>query len=618
MFPSPNPCRATNVRGDTLIQTILPPAKHGENSVENDRVVVSEREDSNKSDNAEGTDSDGIDSSETEEDAAASEREDSNISDNAEGTDSDGIDSSETGAPEQSRSDSQTDDTYPFFSRPSLDNNEVDLDFASIVLHFIKHHVSEGNVPNNFGSFDTFISNVSDNFYEKFRKMVDESKTEPGGKPDRKKVMLNLAELLVASCNGTTAADWVAIANQVLITVDEHYEGEPLGETNFSNTFVGVCSGKGSGFPERDSNDGDEDNDEDTNAEDTDDETSEGDGTEWEASDSEDSDSGDSQSCETYPLKQRLDLENNAINEDFANILFQIVAGTVTSNPAATGMYQKEYNVSVQKSIPDLGSLENYLQFVEESRRCGSKWSHHQHGQFTEAIPEKVRKDFGSYDTFLDNLSHDFLQKIRRVVNEAKTAPCARPDRKKVLLNLAELLATSCSASKREDWIFIAGEVLKEVDELYVGEPLGEAKISNIPVGYGSKKGVVYWNRPTKKNGNQKKARRKQKKKRGKTGEDQEEKKIIFLEDVITMEMGIELFQELNSLTQTELATLLYYRDKHGAIRSMYNGRAFGWIDVEHWLVSFIILLFCWVCIPVLLTPFFILVQSLSFHQGKV
>ena len=36
-------------------------------------------------------------------------------------------------------------------------------------------------------------------------------------------------------------------------------------------------------------------------------------------------------------------------------------------------------------------------------------------------------------------------------------------------------------------------------------------------------------------------------------------------------------------MTDTELAVLLYYRDEHGAVRSMYNGRTFGCDDIEHW-----------------------------------
>ena len=77
----------------------------------------------------------------------------------------------------------------------------------------------------------------------------------------------------------------------------------------------------------------------------------------------------------------------------------------------------------------------------------------------------------------------------------------------------------------------------------------------------------------------------------GQKVEEEEEKEINFLEDVISEEMGEEIFREVNSLNDDELAVLLYYRDKHGKVLSMINGREFGWIDVEHWLVSFLVFL---------------------------
>ena len=50
--------------------------------------------------------------------------------------------------------------------------------------------------------------------------------------------------------------------------------------------------------------------------------------------------------------------------------------------------------------------------------------------------------------------------------------------------------------------------------------------------------------------------------------------------------MGQEILRQVNDMSDEELAVNLLYRDKHGTVRSMYNGRKFGWIDVEHRLVS--------------------------------
>ena len=279
---------------------------------------------------------------------------------------------------------------------------------------------------------------------------------------------------------------------------------------------------------------------------------------------------------DAYPLKQRLRLDNNEVDDCFCNTVFQCVLASLTSNPPATGMYQKEYQVPLQNVVPDPAHLDKYLEFVTASNQNGSKMSHHRHNQYTEAVPEKVRKDSTSYKTFLGNLSHNFGQKMRKIIDDSKEDHGEKPDRRKVLFKLAGLLAESCSGTKMKDWIFIANQTIANVNELYEGEPLGEGNWNNIPIHYGSTKGVQYLNRVRKKMGQPKKARKKQKKK-GKKVE------IYFLSDVITEEEGKQIFQEVNSLTDTELAVLLYYRDEHGAVRIMYNGRAFGCDDIEHW-----------------------------------
>ena len=300
-----------------------------------------------------------------------------------------------------------------------------------------------------------------------------------------------------------------------------------------------------------------------------DDDRDQGDG--QEENDSADS---DSQSRPTYPLHQRLSLENNEVDERFCSIVFQCVQACLTCNPAATGMYQREYAVPVQYVIPDPDHLDTYLQFVKESRKFGSKFSHHRNNQYTEAVPEKVRKDSKSYKTFITNLAHNFGDKFRSILEKSKTENGDKCDRKEVLFNFAKLLAACCSGTKFEEWIFIANQAISDVHELYEGEPLGEATRHNIPIAYGSTKGVQYLNRVPKTPGKKKKSRRNQKKRTI---------KIYFLADVISEEEGKEIFQELNSLSDIELGVLLYFRNKNGAICSMYNGRPFGWVDVEHW-----------------------------------
>ena len=47
--------------------------------------------------------------------------------------------------------------------------------------------------------------------------------------------------------------------------------------------------------------------------------------------------------------------------------------------------------------------------------------------------------------------------------------------------------------------------------------------------------------------------------------------------------------QEMKELSDDELAISLWYRDDKGTIRSMINGREFGWVDVEHMLVCVVV-----------------------------
>ena len=63
--------------------------------------------------------------------------------------------------------------------------------------------------------------------------------------------------------------------------------------------------------------------------------------------------------------------------------------------------------------------------------------------------------------------------------------------------------------------------------------------------------------------------------------------KSKFLNQAITKETADEIIAGMKKLSDDWLGILLWYRDeKDGSIRSLLNGREFGYQDVEHMLVS--------------------------------
>ena len=101
-----------------------------------------------------------------------------------------------------------------------------------------------------------------------------------------------------------------------------------------------------------------------------------------------------------------------------------------------------------------------------------------------------MRRDPKKFKTFLRNLSANFIEEFRGIVDRATAEEGGERDRRLVLTEYSKLLARHCQGTSTTDWIFIAGLVLANVDELYEGNPLGKATRSNVPVGYGSKDGV--------------------------------------------------------------------------------------------------------------------------------
>ena len=196
-----------------------------------------------------------------------------------------------------------------------------------------------------------------------------------------------------------------------------------------------------------------------------------------------------------YPLRERLKVTNNKIDDPFfVNHVFQSTIAAITSDPATLGAYLKENNLSAENLLPDLdkGELDDFLFFVQSSLDAGSKWSHHQHGQFTESVPEKVRKDFPIFRNFIKNYAVQLPPLLTKVMDEARSSGLAKPDRLNVLRHLQQLLSKCSDGTKQQDWTFLAGQVLSNMDDLYEDEPLGEADMTNTPAGFGADKGAKY------------------------------------------------------------------------------------------------------------------------------
>ena len=73
-------------------------------------------------------------------------------------------------------------------------------------------------------------------------------------------------------------------------------------------------------------------------------------------------DVNDSGNSVKFPLRQRLHLNRNEIDEDFVNCVFKCIMAQTTCSPPATGMYQKEYNVPVKDVLPGPVEVDHYLE----------------------------------------------------------------------------------------------------------------------------------------------------------------------------------------------------------------------------------------------------------------
>ena len=159
-------------------------------------------------------------------------------------------------------------------------------------------------------------------------------------------------------------------------------------------------------------------------------------------------------------------------------------------------------------------------------------------------------------------------------------------DRRKVLVQYAELLKKNQEGTTIEDWLFISNQVLASMDELYTDSPLGEANPSNIIAGYGGVIGAKIlewgtlkkpptgpreWDDPMDEDDDE--------------GQKKKPPKYFFLDEIIPAEVLDEIMSSVKDLPADQLDVLLYYKDANGTVRSKINGREFGCLDVEHNLV---------------------------------
>lgn len=304
---------------------------------------------------------------------------------------------------------------------------------------------------------------------------------------------------------------------------------------------------------------------------------------------------------------QRASLPGNVPDQLFIDQVFQCVLACVTGNPAAIGMYINEAKPARILPVPEKEEVDSYLAHIKATLDNGSKWCNHMHQQFHESIPQKIRSSYSEYASFVRSLSSRFHTKFSEVWQKSKN-DSGGVDRKQLIGNFSKMLQRHCEGTPEDHWWFFSGQVVASMDELYTGEPLGEATMDNVPVGYGAYVGakhLKHFGTPKPRPGNKKK-RRKESGEGGSTKSSKKGKKLasyVFLSDVMTPEMGQHIFAHMKQLTTEELTVLLWYRDNRGTIRSRINGRPFGWTDVEHMLVSPCFFVCFFVCPATVFSP---------------
>jgi hypothetical protein len=97
--------------------------------------------------------------------------------------------------------------------------------------------------------YNSFVRNLADGYHDNVQKIRDESMID--GTVDRFLMMYKYAELMKAKATGGILDEFLFISNQILLTMSELYEGDPLGEPKPENLFCGGGSVGGSGSLEQ-------------------------------------------------------------------------------------------------------------------------------------------------------------------------------------------------------------------------------------------------------------------------------------------------------------------------------------------------------------------------------
>ena len=283
------------------------------------------------------------------------------------------------------------------------------------------------------------------------------------------------------------------------------------------------------------------------------------------------------------------------------------------SGPVGLSHYCKYGRDDVERENPRFIRSERLSAIVQHMESTtehfgDNRFSSYVWQQYSGQIPKWAQTRWQNANTLLRNMQKelpDFVAKIKELPNEDNK-------RRKVVLLLADTLAKCAPETKQQDWIFVAHQIVTTVEPFYNVNTFGDIGLANIHMGPGSRAGIKFLkkkgiisnpaNTNTSKNGKRKgtttsKKKNEERRKRKETEEKElrekrgESEYYQAMSLYISSDQADEIFDYIKTLSTHELNMIGVRKDSEGNIRMKATGRIISYIDLEHVLCKFYLVL---------------------------
>ena len=251
---------------------------------------------------------------------------------------------------------------------------------------------------------------------------------------------------------------------------------------------------------------------------------------------------------------------------------------------------------------PDGNTLPSHLQadafadhidkYSPNKSVCTAYYRH----QYKDAIPGPLKSNKETALSFIKCLANNWDNEVEALFDDInwleqtdKNGNNVPACRRTIMLKLAQVIKQYCPGEKKfNKYVFIASQCMNAMQEIYFGNPFGDVKLSNVPLGVGSTAGIKVL-APTASDADSQQKKKKRKKTTTNAEEIQEQEEedngdVKWLNDLLTKETYDAIMGELLNLPEAQLDVLLLTKDLENEeqIVSKLNGRPVCAIDVEH------------------------------------